>query len=301
MFLFGKFVWAVIEPGNLLMLLLVAGVLLGLRGRGRRGDFLVRLAAIGFLAFAVLPIGPALLLQLERRFPPPKELPKDVTGILVLGGQVSPSLSKAYGGTVFLRPPSRLLAGVELARKYPQAKLAVLGGEGSFFPVGLAESRASLPFLLDEGIARSRIVLEEKSRSTHENAVYGKELLKPKPDETWILVTSANHMPRAVGCFRAVGWSVIPYPVGQRIDPATGLRPDLALAGGLSTAALAGKEWVGLIAYRIFGWTPELFPGPAPAAPPGAAARLGQRPWSALKAESAVHATNIVTPVQYTQ
>jgi hypothetical protein len=153
---------------------------------------------------------------------------------------------------------------------------------------------------LEEGIARSRIVLEENSRSTHENAVSGKALLQPKPGENWILVTSANHMPRAVGCFRAVGWSVIPYPIGQKIDPATGLSPDFDLAGGLSTTALAGKEWVGLIAYRIFGWTPELFPGPA-TAPPGAAAALGQSPWSALKAESAVHARNIVTPVQYTK
>lgn len=268
MFLFGKLVWAVIEPGNLLLLLLVGGVLLGLRGRSRRGDVLVRLAAIGFLAIAVLPIGPALLLALETRFPPPRELPKDVSGIVVLGGQVSPSLSRAYGGTVFSRPPTRLLAGVELARKYPQATLAVLGGEGSFFPIGLAESKASLPFLLDEGIARSRIVLEENSRSTHENAVDGKALLRPKPGENWVLVTSANHMPRAVGCFRAAGWSVIPYPVGQKIDPETGLRPGFDLSGGLATAALAGKEWVGLVAYRIFGWIPELFPGPAAAAPP---------------------------------
>src|SRR5579863_2098163 len=101
MFLFGKFVWAVIEPGNLLLLLLVAGVLPGLRGRGRRGDFLVRLAAIGLLALAVLPIGPGLLLPLETRFPQPKQLPAQIAGIVVLGGNVSPRLSKAYGTTVF--------------------------------------------------------------------------------------------------------------------------------------------------------------------------------------------------------
>lgn len=277
MFLFGKLVWAVIQPGNFFLLLLVAGVLLGFGRRGRRGDLFVRLAAIGFLLLAILPIGPAMLLPLERCFPPLKKLPQQVAGILVLGGQVSASLSKAYGGTVFSRPPSRLIAGVELARKYPQAKLAILGGEGGFSPVGLAESKASLPFLIDEGIARTRIVIEEKSRSTHENALFGKRLLQPKPGENWLLVTSAYHMPRAVGSFRAVGWPVIPYPVGQKIDPATGLRPGFDLSAGLDTATLAGKEWVGLVAYRIFGWTPELFPGPSAIAP-GRRGRAGSEP-----------------------
>lgn len=270
MFLAGKLVWAVIEPGNLLLLLLVLGVLLGWRGRRRRGDFLLRLAAIGFLALAVLPVGPAMLWALETRFPRPTELPKQIAGIVVLGGAVSPRLSKSLGGTVFTRSPARLLAGVELARRYPGAKLAILGGEGSLVPVGFPEARASLPFLLDEGIARRRIVLEERSRSTHENAVYGKRLLEPKAGENWVLVTSANHMPRAVGCFRAVGWNLIPYPVGQKVDPATGLRPGFNLEGGLAAATLAGKEWVGLIAYRLFGWTSALFPGPLAAASPGA-------------------------------
>ncbi|HEV2303618.1 MAG TPA: YdcF family protein [Stellaceae bacterium] len=301
MFLVGKLVWAVIEPGNLLLLLLLAGVLRGWRSRRRGGDFLVRLAALAFLLLAALPIGPALLLPLEVRFAPPRELPRQVAGIVVLGGAVSPRLSKSYGGTVFSGSPARLLAGVELARRYPQAKLAILGGEGSLVPIGYAEAAASLPFLLAEGIARRRIVLEEKSRSTHENARFGKRLLQPKPAENWIVVTSAFHMPRAVGCFRAVGWPVIPYPVDFTVDPGTVWRPDFSLLDGLTTSTTAGKEWVGLAAYRIFGWTRELFPGPAAAAPPGAAAARGQSPWNALKAESAVHATNIVTPVQYTQ
>jgi uncharacterized SAM-binding protein YcdF (DUF218 family) len=298
MFLFGKLVWAVIEPGNFLLLLLVAGVLLGFRRRGRRSDFLVRLAAVGFLALAVLPIGPMMLVPLETRFPRPTELPPHLAGIIILGGSVNSRLSKSYGGTVFSNSPARLFTAVRLARRYPKAKLAVLGGEGSVIPVGFAEAAASLPFLLEQGVARSRIVLEEKSRNTHENAIFGKRLLQPKPGQNWVLITSAYHMPRAVACFRAVDWPVIPYPVDFTVDPATAVGPDFSLLDGLSTSTPAGKEWVGLLAYRIFGWTPELFPRPAAATPPGAAAWWGQNPWSALKADSAVHATNIVTPVQ---
>ena len=298
MFLFGKLVWAVLQPGNLLVLLLVAGVLLGLFGRPRRGDFPLRLATILLLAVAVLPVGPALLLPLESRFPRPAQLPTRIAGILVLGGTVDARLSQRDGRTVFSHSPARLLAGARLARAHPEARLAVLGGEGGFFPEGYAEAAASLPFLLEQGIARSRIVLEKNSRSTHENAVFGKKLLQPKPGENWVLVTSAFHMPRAVAAFRGAGWPVIAYPVDFTVDPQGWFEPGFDLVGGLEGSTTAGKEWVGLLAYRLFGWSQELFPAPPSAAPPGAAGGRAQNPWKALKAESALQATNIVTPVQ---
>ncbi len=259
-FLFGKAVWALLQPGNLLLLCLLAGFALLLFSRGRRGKALIGLAALGFLALAVAPVGPAMLLALEERFPRPAQLPEKIDGILVLGGAVDPRLSLAYGETVFNSSVARVLAGVALARRHPEAKLALIGGEGEFFPVGNPEARASLPFVLDEGIARSRVILEERSRSTHENAVFAQDLIHPRPGERWVLVTSAFHMPRAVASFRAAGWAVIPYPVDFKIDPATGLRPGFNLLDGLSAATVAGKEWVGLLAYRLLGWTRELLP-----------------------------------------
>jgi len=236
-FIFGKLVWAVTQPGNLLLLCLLVGVFLLLRGR-RRGELLVVLSAIGLLLLSVAPIGPAMLLALEQRFPRPATLPEKIDGIVVLGG-------------------------IALARRYPEAKLALVGGEGGFLPLGFAESRATLGFVVDEGIAPARVVIEEKSRSTHENAVYAKEIVRPGAGAKWVLVTSAYHMPRAVATFRAAGWPLIPYPVDYKIDPETGLRPNFSLLDGLSAATLAGKEWAGLFAYRVMGWTRELFPAPA--------------------------------------
>jgi uncharacterized SAM-binding protein YcdF (DUF218 family) len=263
MFIFGKLVWAVVQPGNLLLLFLLAGVLILLLSRGRRGKVLVALSALGFALFAIAPVGPAMLLALEQRLPRPAVLPERVDGILVLGGAVEPSLSLSYGETVFNSAVARVLAGIALARRHPEAKLALIGGEGGFLPVGLAESRATLGFATEEGIPPERILLEERSRSTHENAVYAKELIRPKPGETWVLVTSAYHMPRAIASFDAVGWAVIPYPVDYKIDPQTGLRANFNLLDGLSAATLAGKEWAGLLGYRLMGWTRELFPAPA--------------------------------------
>jgi len=238
-FIFGKLVWAVVQPGNLLLLCLLVGVFLVLRGR-RRGELVVVLAAIGLLLLAVAPVGPALLLVLEQRFPRPLVLPDRIDGILVLGGAVDPGLSLTYREPVFNNSVARVLAGVALARKHPEAKLALVGGEGELFPVGFAEAHAMQAFALDEGIPATRIILEERSRSTHENAVFAKELIRPAPDQHWVLVTSAF--------------------------PRTGLRANFSLLDGLNTSTTAGKEWAGLVGYRFRGWTRELFPAP-PAGP----------------------------------
>jgi uncharacterized SAM-binding protein YcdF (DUF218 family) len=262
MFIVGKIGWALVQPGNLLLLCLLAGMLLFLFYHGRRGKILVAVSALAFLALAVLPIGPAMLLALEERFPRPAALPEKLDGILVLGGAVDPALSLTHGETVFNGGVARVLAGVALARWHPEAELALVGGEGSFVPVGLPEARATYGFVVSEGIAPARIVLEERSRSTHENAVYAKRMMRPKPGEVWVLVTSAFHMPRAVATFRAVDWPVIPYPVDYKIDSRTGLRANFSLLDGLGAATVAGKEWAGLLGYWAMGWTQELFPAP---------------------------------------
>jgi uncharacterized SAM-binding protein YcdF (DUF218 family) len=264
-FIIGKLVWALVQPGNLLLLCLLAGVFLLLRGR-RRGELLVVLSAIGLLLLAVAPVGPAMMLVLEQRFPRPPKLPDRIDGILVLGGAVDPRISLSYGETVFNGSVARVLAGVALVRHHPEAKLALVGGEGELFPVGFAESRATSGFVIDEGIPAKRIIIEEQSRSTHENAVFAKELIRPGPGQNWVLVTSAFHMPRAVAAFRAVDWPVIPYPVDFKVDPRTWLRANFNLLDGLGTSTIAGKEWAGLVGYRLRGWTEDLFPAP-PAGP----------------------------------
>ncbi len=271
MFAVGKIVWGVLQPGNLLLLALLAGVVLSFVYRGRRGAGLVALVALALLALAVAPIGPAMLLALEERFPRPAVLPERIDGILVLGGAVDPALSLSYGETVFNSSVARVLGGIALARLHPEAELALVGGEGGLITVGLAESRATAAFVVAEGIAPARVVLEERSRSTHENAVYAKSLLRPKPGQVWLLVTSAFHMPRAVASFEAVDWPVIPYPVDYKVDPRTGLRPSFSLLDGLGSTTLAGKEWAGLFGYWLNGWTRELFPAP----PAAGSARQG--------------------------
>ena len=90
--------------------------------------------------------------------------------------------------------------------------------------------------------------------------MYSKRLIQPRETERWVLITSAWHMPRGVGCFRKAGWTVIPYPVDFRTTGNLSLASELSLVQALELATLAAKEWVGLLAYRAMGRTDALFP-----------------------------------------
>jgi uncharacterized SAM-binding protein YcdF (DUF218 family) len=148
-------------------------------------------------------------------------------------------------------------------RRYPQAHIAFSGGSGRLIYDGATEAEFAVRLLESFGIERSRIILESRSRDTDENARFSKEVLQPKPGERWLIVTSAHHMPRAIGAFRAAGFPVEAFPVDYRTRGAIDLlRPFATLGDGLRRTDTAVREWVGLVAYRLTGRTEAFFPGP---------------------------------------
>ena len=125
---------------------------------------------------------------------------------------------------------------------------------------GHSEAEATRDLLLELGVAPGRIELETHSRNTYENARFAAEIAHPRPGETWLLATSAFHMPRAMGCFRAAGFPVIAFPSDYRYVGLT--FPRLDLFDGLSELKYALHEYTGLIAYRLSGKTQDFLPGP---------------------------------------
>lgn len=76
--------------------------------------------------------------------------------------------------------------------------------------------------------------------------------MHPEPDQNWLLLTSAWHMPRAIGCFERLGWQVTPYPVDYRSeahDHWAMFLPEQQF-DMISTGV---REWIGLISYRLMG------------------------------------------------
>jgi uncharacterized SAM-binding protein YcdF (DUF218 family) len=178
------------------------------------------------------------------------------------GGAILPALSADRGSLALNGRAERLVAFAALARRYPDARLVFTGGSASLFRSGPGEGDWVGAFLDAAGIARSRVIVETRARDTYENAAFSKPLARPKPGETWLLVTSAAHMPRAVGAFRRQAWPVTAYPVDYLTRREIGFRPGFDLPGGLRAVDEAAYEWMGLAYYRLRGRIDTWFPGP---------------------------------------
>lgn len=261
-FAISKLFWAVAAPGNALVILLAAGTaLLFTRRAHRAGRILVAAAALGFLAITYLPVGTLLTLILEERFQRPAALPERVDGIIVLGGYVNPPLAAERDEPSVNEAAERLLAFAELVRRYPEAKAVATGGSGRLFAQSIKEDAAVRGALRQAGIDPACVIFENESRNTWENALFSRRLAAPQPGETWVLVTSAIHMPRSVGIFRRIGWEVVPYPVDYRTRPGGGSPLRFEFDKGLALVNDAVREWVGLVSYRLMGRTDSLLPG----------------------------------------
>lgn len=251
-------------PSNLLIALALVGILL-IRTRFRLfGQGLVMGAVLLLAVIGIAPVGNALMLPLEERFPKWQAAGGAPHGIVVLGGAISPDVSAARNDVALNEAAERMTAVAKLARDYPKARIVFTGGSGRLFG-GASEADFVAGLFESFGIGRERVVLENRARNTVENAVLTKALVQPRPAERWLLVTSAHHMPRSVGIFRKAGFPVEAYPVDFRTRGTADLTgPFGSLAAGLARTDAAMHEWAGLLVYWLTGATGELFPGPQP-------------------------------------
>jgi uncharacterized SAM-binding protein YcdF (DUF218 family) len=261
-FVLSKTLGFIAVPSNSLVMIGLIGIGLLPTRFSRGGRRLLVASVVLIAAVGVLPVGNALILPLEERFPAWDTAHGTPTGIIVIGGAINPDMSAARGQVSLDDAAERVTVVVELARKYPSARIVFAGGNASLFS-GPSEADFAVSFFESLGLPRNRIALETQSRNTAENAVFAKRLIAPKPDERWLLVTSAFHMPRAIGTFRKAGFSVEAYPV----DYQTNGWADLwtlsgSLMGDIGRTDTAVHEWLGLLAYWITGRIPVPFPGP---------------------------------------
>lgn len=264
-FVLSKILWFLASPVNLAIGGLVLASLLAFTRFSGPGRWL-GLACVTLLAvLAYSPLARIVVRPLEDRFPQQAVNSGRVDGIIVLGG----AIGVGRGDIVLNNAAARMTKAVELARAHPEAKLVFTGGGANLLsPVVKTEADGARMLFLGLGLPESRLILEDKSRNTVENAVLTRKLVDPKPGERWLLVTSAWHMPRAMGVFRKAGFQVEAFPVDYLSggESADYTRPYRKAARGLDIADDAFKEWAGLLAYYLAGYSDALFPGPAQAA-----------------------------------
>jgi uncharacterized SAM-binding protein YcdF (DUF218 family) len=253
-------------PSHALALAALIGGLLLLTRFRRAGRRILIGCLVVLVVVGIWPVGGALLFVLENRFPAWTESgPPD--GIVVLGGPIPVRASLLRGHPVVRTGAERLTEIPALAKRFPNARIVFSGGNPNLVAGGPPEAQFAVPLLESFGIPPDRILAEDRSRNTRENAVFTKALVNPKPGERWLLVTSAVHMPRAVGAFRKAGFPVDPYPVDWQSGRGPSWRwllPSLSFPAHWGALDDAAKEWIGLAAYWLAGYSSELFPGPEP-------------------------------------
>jgi len=262
-FILSKVLGFFASPSNLMIALGLLGVLLLPTRLSRAGRRLMVASLVALAVLGLSPLGNALIIPLEQRFPPWDDTRGAPDGIVVLGGAITPDVSVARNEVALDEAAERITATVALARRYPAARIVYSGGSGALIYSEGSEAAEAVRMLESLGIPPARIIAEEQSRNTVENAVFSLLLAMPQPGERWLLVTSAYHMPRAMGIFRRAGFAVEAYPVDWRTrGPQDLVRPFPTLGSGLQRADTAMREWVGLLVYWLTGRSAALFPGP---------------------------------------
>ena len=182
--------------------LFVVGIALLWTSWRKAGARLLAFLAVVAVILTILPIGRWLIVPLENRFPQVHELPSSVVGVITLGGVVNQFMTVARNQTSLSDGVERLTEFVAIARLRPNLQLVYTGGSGSLMRQDLKETLVARRFFNEIGFDSGRVVYENQSRNTYENANMTYDLLRPDPDELWVLITSAMHMPRSVGVFR---------------------------------------------------------------------------------------------------
>jgi uncharacterized SAM-binding protein YcdF (DUF218 family) len=241
--------------------LLCVGAFLG-RGLSRR-----RRASLG-LAIALLwlagngLVAQALVRSLERRYLPDPD-PPAVPAIVVLGGVTQPALPPRTAVEID-DGGDRLLHAARLYRAGKAPRVLICAGRPGFGTYGVPEAADMVAILGLLGVPEDAILQEARSRNTYENAVEAKRVLEPLGIRRILLVTSALHMPRAVGLFRHQGFDVVPAPTDfQVVDVDRSWRDQGVLyvatslllpnAEALASTTRALRELLGLAVYRVLG------------------------------------------------
>jgi uncharacterized SAM-binding protein YcdF (DUF218 family) len=257
-FFVGKIVAAILAPLNLLcFLMLLASFWTSSFSKEarKRGATLFEFLTFVVVLLTFLPVGSWLLVPLENAYP--ARFPDKVDGIVMLAGNENPNLTEARGQPV-LGTIQRYVLFKNLATRFPEASLVYSGGN----PWGSGQGNAFVAkkVFADLGMPTDKIVFEDVSRTTYENASEAARLLQPKPEQNWILITSAYHMPRAIQSFAHAGFNLYAAPVDYRTSGKTGFSLNPDLFGHIAGLSIALHEYAGLLAYRAMGRISTLWP-----------------------------------------
>jgi len=245
MFAFKKAITSlVLPPGLFIVILILSGFLL-LKKSWKAG--LVNII-IGFSLWcaSIIPVSDMLMKGLETGLTMPKDPRGDV--IIVLGGGVYDEVPDLSGeGAPSEDALARLVTAVRLQKRL---HVPVIVSGGAVFPWRRPEALVDARLLADLGVPTDKIIIEDKSRDTLENARHTDQICKDHHFSRPLLVTSAYHMKRAVLSFKKVGMDVTTFPSAFKVWKRT-YHWDDYLPTSFGDTRTACREYVGLLYYRV--------------------------------------------------
>ncbi len=259
-FVLSKLYWVFGKPDTLLLILLTLTTLVIVIGSPEKKSsrFLALIVFVLWL-IATLPLTSWLFGPLEKRFERP-QLPAEsaIGGVIVLGGAEYLGRSSIWGSLELNEMGERILEMNRLLHHYPTLPFVYSSGSGSALEQGKKGADFVEAYFAKIELSE-RVIFERESRNTYENVLNSKHWIA-KTDKPWLLVTSAFHLPRAVGISSKQGVSVIPYPVDYWSTPVKFDSLYIGLADNLVSLNMAIREWTGLTVYWLTGKTSSWFP-----------------------------------------
>ncbi|WP_345049416.1 YdcF family protein [Hymenobacter glaciei] len=254
LFLLSKILDFVLLPTVWLLALLLAALLA--RQPQRKQRLLIAIAAL-----LLLGTNPALvnelLLAWEKPPVPLASLPRHADAAVLLTGITQ--VAKSPHDRVYLGPGAdRFTNALWLYRAGRVRYIIVSGGSGAVLAKAHTEAADLGTLLRLAGVPARAILLEERSRNTRENALFTKQVLDTRPDiKSLVLVTSAFHQRRALGCFHKVGLNPVSFPAGFRTTDRS-ITPDYWLVpspAALENLSLLLHELAGWLTYKLLGYS----------------------------------------------
>ncbi|RLM08529.1 hypothetical protein BIY27_17080 [Gibbsiella quercinecans] len=204
-----KFIGGILMPLPALLLLMGLALLLIWFTRWQKsGKAILTLSWLFLLLFSLQPVADRLLRPIEAQYATYRG--NDAAKyIVVLGGGYTYNPDWAPSSNLIGNSLPRVTEGIRLYQARPGSKMVFTGASGANM-LSNAETAARVAESL--GVPRSDIVVLDRPMDTEQEAEQVAELVGQQP---FILVTSANHLPRAMRFFTAKGLHPIPAPANQ--------------------------------------------------------------------------------------
>lgn len=258
-FFLSKFLWFFFNPFTLFIFIFSIGFIFLIFKKYKISNYMFFIALSGLLSISIFPIGKFGIYLLEKEFHVQYAYPDKIDGILILSGATDPYLSKEYDSIELNSSAERLTESIFLINKHKKAKIVFSGGSGYLNHPDLDHAKVARKFFKKMNIKNKKIIYENKSRNTYENILFSKKIANPKQGETWLLVTSASHMKRAILISQKQKWKLIPYPVDFNQSKNISFKPSMNFFSNFVSFQKASHEWLGLFSHYLMGKTEKIF------------------------------------------